>query len=96
MTLALRTLPSRPRGWLLGLLHSRLGEGARFPPLAFGLYVLSPWALYFSGWYAASLRSAYVHEMMIPSGPGRRALLLGRSSGWTRSPDGSATPSACC
>ena len=64
VTLALRTLPSRPRGWLLALLHSRLAKVLGFPPLAFGLYVLSPWALYFSGWYDASLRSVYVHEMM--------------------------------
>ena len=35
-----------------------------FPPLTLLLYVVSPWALYFSGWYAASLDSAYVHEMM--------------------------------
>ena len=35
-----------------------------FPPLTFGLYVLSPWALYFTGWYDAWLSSAYVHEMM--------------------------------
>ena len=39
-------------------------EGAAFPPLAFALYVASPWALYFSSWYDASLSSAYVHEMM--------------------------------
>ncbi|MGH3334302.1 MAG: cytochrome c oxidase assembly protein, partial [Nocardioides sp.] len=30
----------------------------------FLLYVVSPWALYFSGWYEASLRSDYVHQMM--------------------------------
>ena len=35
-----------------------------FPPLTFLLYVLSPWALYFSGWYDASLDSPFVHEMM--------------------------------
>ena len=35
-----------------------------FPPLAFLLYVISPWALYFSGWYDASLESTYVHEAM--------------------------------
>ncbi len=64
VTLALRTLPRRPRGWLLALLHSRLAKVLGFPPLAFGLYVLSPWALYFTGWYDASLRSTYVHEMM--------------------------------
>ncbi|NYI46871.1 putative copper resistance protein D [Nocardioides aromaticivorans] len=64
VTLALRTLPRRPRGWLLAVLHSRLAKVLGFPPLAFGLYVISPWALYFSGWYEASLRSTYVHEMM--------------------------------
>jgi putative copper resistance protein D len=35
-----------------------------FPPLTLALYVVSPWALYFSGWYAASLHSDFVHEMM--------------------------------
>jgi len=64
VTLALRTLPPRPRGWLLVLLHSRVAKVLSFPPLTFLLYVLSPWALYFSGWYDASLSSAFVHEMM--------------------------------
>ncbi len=64
VTLALRTLPARPRRWLLALLHSRLARVLSFPPLAFGLYVVSPWALYFSGWYRASLESVYVHELM--------------------------------
>jgi len=64
VTLALRTLPRRPRGWLLAVLHSRVAKVLSFPPLTFTLYVLTPWALYFSGWYDASLDSAYVHEMM--------------------------------
>jgi cytochrome c oxidase assembly factor CtaG len=64
VTLALRTLPKRPRAWLLVALHSRLAKVLSFPPLTFLLFVLSPWVLYFSGWYDASLRSAYVHEMM--------------------------------
>ena len=64
VTLALRTLPATPRRWLLSVLHSRVARVLSFPPLAFGLYVVSPWALYFSGWYRASLESAYVHEMM--------------------------------
>jgi cytochrome c oxidase assembly factor CtaG len=64
VTLALRTLPSRPRRWLLAVLHSRVVKVLSFPPLTFLLYVVSPWALYFSGWYPASLHSAYVHEMM--------------------------------
>ena len=64
ITLALRTLPPRPRRWLLACLHSRVARVLSFPPLTFALYVVSPWALYFTGWYDASLSSPYVHEMM--------------------------------
>ncbi len=64
VTLALRTLPARPRRWLLAVLHSWLGKVVTFPPLTLLLYVVSPWALYFSGWYAASLGSQLVHEAM--------------------------------
>jgi len=64
VTLMLRTLPSRPRGWLKSLLHSRVAKVASFPPLVFVLFVTSPWALYFTGWYDASLRSDLVHELM--------------------------------
>jgi cytochrome c oxidase assembly factor CtaG len=64
VTLALRTLPARPRRWLLVCLHSRVARVLSFPPLTFTLYVISPWALYFTGWYDASLGSAFVHEMM--------------------------------
>ena len=64
ITLMLRTLPARPRAWLLALLHSRVAKVLSFPPLTFALFVISPWALYFTGWYDASLRSAAVHELM--------------------------------
>jgi len=64
VTLALRTLRTRPRAWLLSALHSRVAKVLTFPPLTFLLFVLSPWVLYFSGWYESSLRSTYVHEMM--------------------------------
>lgn len=64
VTLALRTLPPRPRRWLLAVVHSRVAKVLSFPPLAFGLYVVSPWALYFSGWYRASLEHVWVHELM--------------------------------
>ncbi|HSX66635.1 cytochrome c oxidase assembly protein [Nocardioides sp.] len=68
VTLALRTLPGTsnrgPKSWLLAVLHSKVVAVLSFPPLTLALYVLSPWALYFSGWYDASLESAYVHEMM--------------------------------
>lgn len=64
VTLMLRTLPAAPRRWLLAVLHSKVVAVLSFPPLAFALYVLSPWALYFTSWYDASLASVYVHEMM--------------------------------
>jgi cytochrome c oxidase assembly factor CtaG len=64
VTLMLRTLPSRPRRWLLAVLHSRLASVLSFAPLTFLLFVLSPWALYFTSWYDASLRSVLVHELM--------------------------------
>lgn len=64
VTLALRTLPATPRRWLLAVLHSRIAKVFSFPPLTFTLYIVSPWALYFSGWYRASLESTYVHEAM--------------------------------
>ncbi len=64
VTLALRTLPAQPRRWLLAALHSRVATVLAFPPLAFGLYVLSPWALYFTDWYDATLSSWYLHEIM--------------------------------
>ena len=64
VTLALRTLPAAPRRWLLAVLHSRVARVLTFPPLTLLLYVISPWALYFTDWYDASLSSAYVHELM--------------------------------
>ena len=64
VTLALRTLPRRPKRWLLAALHSRVARVLSFPPLTLMLYIVSPWALYFSGWYRASLESVYVHEAM--------------------------------
>ena len=64
VTLALRTLPARPRRWLLAVLHSRVAKVLSFPPLAFALFVLSPWALYFTGWYDATLQSTLLHEVM--------------------------------
>lgn len=64
VTLLLRTLPPAPKRWLLVLLHSRFARVMSWPPLTFALYVLSPWALYFTSWYVGSLHSSYVHEMM--------------------------------
>jgi putative copper resistance protein D len=63
ITLALRTLPRSPRRWLLAVLHSRAAKVLTFPPLTFAMFVLTPWALYFSGWYPATLHSDYLHDM---------------------------------
>jgi cytochrome c oxidase assembly factor CtaG len=64
VTLMLRTLPARPRRWLLAVLHSRIAMVLSFAPLTFLLFVISPWALYFTGWYDATLRSSLIHELM--------------------------------
>ena len=64
VTLALRTLPRRPRSWLLVVLHSRVAKVLTFAPLTLALYVVSPWALYFTGWYTVTLHSTYQHDIM--------------------------------
>jgi putative copper resistance protein D len=64
VTLALRTLPAKPRRSLLAVLHSRVAKVLCFPLIGFTLFVLSPWALYFSGWYDATLRSPALHDLL--------------------------------
>lgn len=64
VTLALRTLPGGARRRLLGVLHSKVAAVLAFPPVAFALFIVSPWALYFSGWYDATLRSAALHDLL--------------------------------
>lgn len=64
VTLALRTLGPRPRGALLGVLHSRVAKLVTFPAVPWVLFVGSPFALYFSGWYGATLSSALLHDLL--------------------------------
>ncbi len=64
VTLALRTLPPRPRRALLGLLHSRPVAVVSFPLVGWLLFVSSPFALYFSGWYEATLDHRVLHELL--------------------------------
>lgn len=64
VTLALRTLPVAGRRALLGLLHSRVARVLTFPALGWTLFVGSPFALYFSGWYPATLRHPWMHELL--------------------------------
>ena len=63
VTLALRTLPARPRGVLLAVLHSRVARVLTFPLVAFGLFIANPFVLYFSGLYRVTLENAAVHEL---------------------------------
>lgn len=64
VTLALRVLPAWGRRPLVRLLHSRLARVLSFPLVGGALFVASPFALYFSPWYEATLRSAYLHEAL--------------------------------
>ncbi|MEJ7741951.1 MAG: cytochrome c oxidase assembly protein [Nocardioidaceae bacterium] len=64
VTLALRSLRQGPRRMLLAILHSRVAAVIASPPVAFTVFIVSPWALYFSGWYPATLESAALHELL--------------------------------
>jgi putative copper resistance protein D len=64
VTLALRTLTPGPRRALLAVLHSRVAAVFTFPLVSFGLFVASPFALYFSGLYRASLEFPWLHELV--------------------------------
>src|SRR5215213_6050570 len=64
VTLALRTLPPTPRRWLLAVLHAPVVRILAAPPVTFALFVLTPWALYLSSWYDATLTSTYLHEAL--------------------------------
>ena len=63
VTLALRTLPLKGRQRLVALLHSRFARFFSFPLVTGVLFVATPFVLYFSGWYEATLRSDYLHEV---------------------------------
>ena len=63
VTLALRTLPARSRRALLALVHSRAARVLAFPLVAFGLFVVTPFALYFTGLYELTMRHVWVHEL---------------------------------
>lgn len=64
VTLALRTLPPGPRAALLRVLHSRVAKFYTFPLVSFGLYVATPFALYFSGLYRVSLEYPTIHTLV--------------------------------
>ncbi|WP_433114377.1 cytochrome c oxidase assembly protein [Micromonospora sp. CA-246542] len=64
MTLALRTLPVGPRKRLLAIVHSRIARVYTFPLVAFAIFVVNPFALYFSDLYRFTLEHAWAHELV--------------------------------
>jgi len=62
VTLALRTLPRKPRAVLLAVIHSRVARVLTFPLVAYGLFVVTPFALYFTSLYQVTMRHELVHE----------------------------------
>lgn len=64
VTLALRTLPVRPRKRLLAIVHSRIARVYSFPLVAFAIFVVNPFALYFTDLYRFTLEHAWAHELV--------------------------------
>ena len=64
VTLALRTLPVRPRKRLLAVVHSRVARVYTFPLVAFAIFVANPFVLYFTNLYEFTLRHEWAHELV--------------------------------
>ncbi|MDQ4037134.1 MAG: cytochrome c oxidase assembly protein, partial [Actinomycetota bacterium] len=64
VTLALRALPRAGRSALMVVLHSRAAKIATFPAVGWFLFVASPFALYFTGWYPATLANDLLHALL--------------------------------
>ncbi|MFC7548363.1 cytochrome c oxidase assembly protein [Plantactinospora sp. GCM10030261] len=64
VTLALRTLPRAPRRYLLALVHSRFARVVSFPLVAFAIFVVNPFVLYFTGLYEVTLANDWAHELV--------------------------------
>jgi cytochrome c oxidase assembly factor CtaG len=63
VTLALRALPAVGRRLLVGLLHGRYVRVVAHPLVVFGLFVATPFALYYTPWYEATLRHEWLHHL---------------------------------
>jgi len=64
VTLALRTLPGRPRRWVLAVLHSRAARVVAHPVVTLPLFIGTLYVLYFTPIYAATLRNDTLHELL--------------------------------
>ena len=63
ITLALRTLPRSGRRALLKVLHSAPSRVVTHPLVAYGLFIVSPFVLYYSPLYEATLRNDVLHDL---------------------------------
>ena len=63
ITLALRSLPVRGRRVLAAVLHSRYTRVITHPLVAFTLFLASPFVLYYTGFYEATLRNEWLHNL---------------------------------
>ena len=63
ITLALRTLPRGGRKALLAVLHSRPSRLLTHPLMAYAIFVVSPFVLYYSPLYEATLRNDWLHDL---------------------------------
>ncbi|MFY1637326.1 cytochrome c oxidase assembly protein [Solwaraspora sp. WMMB335] len=64
VTLALRTLPGAPRRLVLAVLHSRYVRVVTFPLVAFAIFVINPFVLYFTDLYRFTLENGFAHEVV--------------------------------
>ncbi|NUT23060.1 MAG: cytochrome c oxidase assembly protein [Hamadaea sp.] len=64
VTLALRTLPKKPRALLMSAIHSRVARVLAFPLVAYAIFVANPFVLYFTDLYRLTLEHTWLHEVM--------------------------------
>jgi putative membrane protein len=63
-TLALRTLPVAGRRRLMAVLHSRFARVVSHPVFAWPIFIATPFVLYLSPLYEATLRHVWLHDLV--------------------------------
>jgi putative copper resistance protein D len=64
VTLALRTMKPLPRKALLAVVHSPPARLFTWTPVAWAHFVVLPFVLYHTDWYAATLEHDWLHELL--------------------------------
>lgn len=96
VTLALRTLPVRPRKRLLAIVHSKVIRIYSFPLVAFAIFVVNPFALYFTDLYEFTLRHEWAHELVHAHFIATGCVFFWPLLAWTRCPAAGRTRGARC